>query len=112
MLFRNPQAFAAILMIAGTSLLVYFGEQWYRLPPWSEAEIEQSVELNLAMDLQRLGPHLRPTGEKLERLRQLVRGEVEGQINRERHDLERWIGAGLLLAVLGLGQWAAVSRRK
>ena len=112
MLFRNPQAFAAILMIAGTSLLVYFGEQWYRLPQWSEAEIEQSVELNLALDLKRLGPHLRPSSEKLEHLRRLVRGEVEGQIKRERHALERWIGAGLLLAVLGLGQWVAVARRK
>lgn len=104
MLFRNPQAFAFVMIAIGIGLLGYYGEQWYRLPKWSEAEIEQSVELNLAIDLKRMGPLMQPTGEKLERLRGIVRGEVVGEISREREKLERWIGAGLLLVVVGLGQ--------
>jgi hypothetical protein len=109
MLFRNPKALAFLMFAVGIGLLGYFGEQWYRLPKWSEAEIEQSVELNLAIDLNRMGPHLRPTGEKLERLRGIIRAEVEGEIRREREQLERWMGAGLLLLVLGAGQWAALA---
>ena len=111
MLFRNPRAFAFTLIAAGLGLLAYYGEQWYRLPEWSEAEIEQSVALNLAIDLQRMGPHLRPEGEKLQRLREMVRAEVESEIQRERENLERWLGLGLVLSVLGLGQFAAARRR-
>lgn len=113
MLVRNPRAFSFVLAAIGIGLVLYYGEQWYRLPKWSEAEIEQSVELNLAMDLQRRGPHLQPTGEKLEALRDTVRAEVEAEIRRDRETLERWIGLGLLLAVLGVGRFiiSAASRR-
>ena len=104
MLFRNPRVFAFVLLATGAGLCGYAGEKLYRLPQWSEAEIEQSVELNLQLDLRRLGPHLQPTGEKVEKLRQIVRAEVEGEINRERSELERWLGLGLLMLVLGAGQ--------
>lgn len=111
MLFRNPKALAFLMIAIGLGLLGYYGEQWYRLPQWTEAEIEQSVELNLAIDLNRMGPHLRPTGEKLERLREIVRSEVQGEIRREREGLERWIGAGLILLVLGAGQTVFALRK-
>ena len=104
MLFRNPRAFAFVLIAIGTGLLAWYGPQWQRLPEWSDAEIEQSVELNLQLDLQRMGPHLTPSDEKLERLRDVIRAEVLGEIRREREELERWLGLGLLLGVLGLGQ--------
>ena len=104
MLFRNPQAFAFVMIAIGIGLIGYYGERWYRLPQWTEGEIEQSVELNLAIDLKRMGPLLQPTGEKLERLRGIIRAEVAGEIRRERETLERWMGAGLLLVVVGLGQ--------
>jgi peptidoglycan/xylan/chitin deacetylase (PgdA/CDA1 family) len=104
MLFRNPQALAFVLIALGTGLLAWYGPKWYELPEWSEAEIEQSVDLNLAIDLQRMGPHLQPTGERLERLRDMVRAEVQADIRREREVLERWLGGGLILTVLGLGQ--------
>lgn len=110
MLFRNPRALAFTLIAGGLGLIAYYGEQWYRLPVWSDAEIEQSVDLNLAIELQRMGPHLRPQGDKLERLRQIVRAEVEGDIRREREEIERWLGAGLLFTVLGLGQAAFAAR--
>lgn len=104
MIFRNPRAMAFVLIAFGLGLTAWYGEQWYRLPQWSEAEIAQSVELNLSLDLQRLGPHLQPTGERLAELRGRVRAEVEAEIGRERHEIERWLGLGLVLIVLGAGQ--------
>lgn len=104
MIFRNPRALAFLLLAIGTGLVGYHGEKWYRLPHWSEGEIAQSVELNLQIDLARRGPHLQPTGERLEALRRSIRQEVEAEIRREREEPERWIGLGLVLLVLGSGQ--------
>lgn len=104
-MLRNPRAFAFVLAAIGIGLIAWYGEQWYRLPTWGEAEIAQSVELNLALEQQRRGPHLQPTGEKLDALRQALRAEVEAEIRRDRQGLERWIGLGLLLVVFGLAQW-------
>ena len=106
MLLRNPRALAFLLAALGLGVAAWYGEQRWRLPAWSEAEIEQSVELNLAVELQRRGPHLQPAPERLEHLRQTLRTEVEAEIRREREQLERWIGFGLVLTVLGLGLWA------
>lgn len=102
--FRNPRAMAFVLIAFGLGVAAFYGERWYRLPAWTEAEIEQSVELNLALDLQRLGPHLQPSRERLEQLRSMVRAEVEGEIRREREEVQRWVGLGLVLIVLGAGQ--------
>lgn len=104
MLFRNPRAMAFVLITFGLGLAAFYGEQWYRLPSWSETEIEQSVELNLELDLQRLGPHLQPTPERRADLRRRIRNEIEAEIRREREDLQRWVGLGLVLIVFGAGQ--------
>jgi len=112
MLLRNPRLLAFLLAAMGIGLAGYYGEQRWRLPAWSEAEIAQSVELNLAVELQRRGPHLQPAPERLEALRGILRAEVEAEIRREREQLDRWVGLGLVLTVLGLGVWAraALSR--
>jgi hypothetical protein len=103
MLLRDPRVFAFVLIAFGVGLLGWYGPKWYALPDWSDAEITQSVELNLALDLQHRGPLLQPTGERLEELRRTVRAEVVGEIKRERDELERWLGAGLVLCVFGAG---------
>lgn len=104
---RNPRTFALVLAAIGLGIVLWYGEQRARLPQWTEAEIEQSVELNLQLELQRRGPHLQPQGERLDALRRTLRAEVEGEIRRERDGLDRWIGAGLLLVMFGAGQWLA-----
>ena len=106
MLLRNPRLLAFLLAAIGAGIAAWYGEQRWRLPAWSEAEIVQSVELNLAVELQRRGPHLQPSPERVEALRVTLRDEVEAEIRREREQLERWIGFGLVLVVLGLGMWA------
>lgn len=112
MLLRNPRAFAFLLTAIGVGLVAYYGEQLWRLPQWNETEIAQSVELNLAVELQRRGPHLQPTGERLEALRRTLRAEIEAEIRRDRLPLERWIGFGAMLIVFGLGQWLLVALKK
>ncbi|HUS25251.1 MAG TPA: hypothetical protein VM369_09895 [Candidatus Binatia bacterium] len=104
MLFRNPRVFAFVLLATGLGLAGWYGEEWLRLPEWSEAEIAQSTELNLQLDLQRMGAQLAPTGERLDELRRIVRAEVEAEVRHDRETVARWLGLGLLLAVLGLGQ--------
>jgi hypothetical protein len=107
MLLRNPRAFAFVMAAIGLGLVAFYGEQLWRLPAWNEAEIAQSVELNLALELQRRGPHLQPVGERLEALRRMLRAEVESEIGRERATLQRRVGVGLLLLTFGAGQWLA-----
>ncbi len=104
MVSRRLQSFAYLLLLSGVGLLTYFGSEWTQLPEWTEAEITQSVELNLAIDLQRMGPNLQPEGEKLDRLRALVRVEVEAEIREDREQVERWLGLGLICLVFGISQ--------
>ena len=105
MLFRNPRLLAYLMIAIGLGLLGYYGEQLWRLPTYSPAEVEQSVEMNLALDLARMGPHLQPTAEKLAALRDIVRAEVEAEIRHERQQLERWVGVGAILCMLGIGMF-------
>lgn len=112
MLLRNPRVFAFVLAAIGLGLAAWYGEQRLRLPQWSAAEIEQSVELNLQLELQRRGPHLQPQGERLDDLRRTLRAEVEAEIRRERDTLDRWIGVGLLLLVFGIAQWIGDALRR
>lgn len=100
----------ALLLAVGFGLCGYYGLEWYELPTYSEEEITASVDLNLQIDLQRRGPHLQPDAAGLQRMREMVRAEVEAEINREREKVQLRFGVGLIALVLGLGQ-AAASRR-
>lgn len=104
MIARNPRALAFFLLAAGGGLLLWYGESWHKLPTWSEGEIEQSVELNFALEQQRRGPALPLDGAKADRMREVLRAEIHGEIAAERRELERWMGLGAVLVVLGLGQ--------
>ncbi len=93
--------FHAIFAI-GVALCAYYGQAWWKLPDYSPADIDASVEVNLAMDLSRRGPHLQPDEAGLERLRRQIRAEVEGSIKRQTDTVQLRFGIGLLCLVVGL----------
>lgn len=87
----------------GLGLLGWYGMTWYELPRYSESDIDGSVAANLAVDLARLGPNLRPDAAGMEKLRGQIRLEVLADIQRERAEAERGLGVGLICLVLALG---------
>jgi len=94
----------ALMLALGLGLCGYYGVEWYQLPEYSEADIAASVELNLQLDLQRRGPHLPLDEERRERLREMIRAEIESEISREQETIQLRFGVGLVALVLGLGQ--------
>lgn len=101
---RNPMLMPFVFAALGAGLLAWYGLAWYELPVYSEGDITASVEANLAVDLARLGPNLQPDASGLLRLRAQIRSEVEGDINQDRRDSERGVGAGLLCLIVAAGQ--------
>ena len=105
---RRPlSTLPAFLLALGLGLCGYYGMEWWQLPEYSEADIAASVELNLALELQQRGPHLKPNPERLEQLRETLRAEVEGEIRREREKVQLRFGIGLIALVLGAGHLAS-----
>lgn len=101
---RTPlRSLPALLLAVGFGLCGYYGLAWYELPTYSEEEVAASVELNLQIDLQRRGPHLQPDATGLQRMREMVRAEVEAEINHEREKVQLRFGVGLIALVLGAG---------
>lgn len=96
-----------LLFVAGLALASYYGWAWMELPAYTEADIEESVQLNLAIELAQRGPHLQPTPERMERLSARIREEIEGRIAQERETVQRRFGIGLLLVVVGLSRLMA-----
>lgn len=94
----------ALMFAVGLGMLMFYGHAWWRLPAYSAEDIEQSVELNMAIDLQRRGTSGRLNHEQVERLRTQLRDEVVAAIAADEREALRYIGIGLLLAVMGLGQ--------
>lgn len=89
------------IFIIGVCLSGYYGHALWTWPHYSDADIDQSVELNLAIDLSRRGPHLMPNEAGMTRLREQIRNEITGELSLQRTQAERRFGVGLLLAVAG-----------
>lgn len=104
---RSPRTFTTMLLALGVGLCSYYGYEWRQLPEYSEADIETSVELNLQLELQQRGPHLRPDETGTARLRDLIHREITAEVTQQREKIELRFGVGLIALVLGLGQVAA-----
>jgi hypothetical protein len=100
-LLRNPRALSFLLVALGLGLIAWYGDARWRSPQWSEAQLEEETQLRLAVELHRRGPHLQPDAERLRVLHRTLRAEVDAELQRGRQELERWIGVGALLCVLG-----------
>lgn len=113
---RTPPAGAvgALLAAFGLGIALWHGWDWYHLPRWSPAEIEQSVELNLVLDLRRTGTTM-PDPAQADAMRARIREELEAEIAREQETPRGYTLAGLVIALFGLGQMlirTATARRR
>lgn len=100
--YLMPSFFATL----GLGLCGWYGLALYELPRYSEQDIALSADANLAMDLSRMGEHLRPDAAGVQRLRVQVEQEVRAEIAREREAPQQGIAMGLLCLVAGLGSFA------
>ncbi|AXQ28440.1 hypothetical protein D0B54_06980 [Solimonas sp. K1W22B-7] len=106
------QALPIIALTVGLGLSAYYGEKWYLLPQYGEQDLRASVELNLALDLERRGPALQPSPEDRERLRQQIRQEIEADIARERKEATQGLISALLMLLFGGGYVGYVLTKK
>lgn len=96
-------ALPIIAVALGLGLGAYYGERWYKLPQYTEQDLQASVELNLAMDLERRGPQLQPVPAEHERLRRQIRQEIDADIARERQGATQGFMAAMLMLLFGGG---------
>lgn len=97
----------ALLFAVGLGMAIHHADIWSRLPEFSAAELEQSVEVNLAIDLQQHSGRATPSDGELRALRRQIRAELDAEIIHERRAAQRGFATGfsLLLAGLALMIW-------
>ena len=99
---------AFLIFSIGLGICFYYGQQWYELPTYTEADIDASTELNLQMDLQRLGPLSQPkTKDELELMRAKLHAEIAGSIKQQSDKIHLRFSVGLIALILGLGQFVS-----
>lgn len=95
---------AFLFAAVGGGLLIYGALQWRQLPQYSDQDIDSSIELNLGLDLARLGPDRQPPPDKIEFMRKTIRAEIDAQIAQDRERVQGWLLGGAALLVIGLMQ--------
>lgn len=106
-------ALPAVLFLVGLGLSLHYGHAWWRLPVYSEDDIAASVELNLAMDLQR-GRSLAaaPDSAALSGLRRQLEQELRSEIKKERLEVMQAFAGSLGALALSIGQMYWLRRRQ
>lgn len=105
-------ALPAVLFLVGLGLSLHYGHAWWRLPAYSEADISQSVELNLAMDLQRERRELPLSETELAERRQQLREELQTLLATEKKQKQSGLTAGLLMLALSFSYFVWLSRAR
>ena len=98
------RALPAMMFVGGIGLAAYAWDEWRQLPTYSDADVERSVDRNLAIDLARMGPQAKLGNDQLDQMRAEVREEVLSDIASEKSGAQKKLGLGLVAMVLGLGQ--------
>ena len=89
----------ALLFAAGLGMSLHYGHAWWQLPSYTPEEIEQSVDLNMALDSQHKGL---AEASVLLAQQAVVRREVLEEISKERRDVQSYFLAGVVLTFMGL----------
>lgn len=97
-------AIPALLFAFGLGAVFHYGHAWYRLPVYSPAELEQSVEINLALDLQSRDAAFNADSASIHQLRVRIHDELQAEIAGEQREVQRGVATGLILLAMGLGQ--------
>ena len=105
---RNPTSLPALLVAVGLAFSAYYGDQLWRFEPKTEEQVQELLQIRLATELVQRGEHMRPQGEKLLRLVRTIETEVRAEDEIAKKDIERWLGIGLFVLVIGLGQYVFV----
>ncbi len=100
----------ALMFAGGLGMVMYYGHAWWRLPDYNEADIEASVELNLAADLLRRDTAFRSDPARIEALRGDVQEELTRTIAAEKTEVRRYTATGLVLLLVGLAQMILMRR--
>ncbi len=103
-------AIPALFFAVGLGMMFYYGDLCYQLPVYSQAEIEQSVELNLVLDLRQRDTALVADPAQLTQRRADIRSSLLTEIQQEQWQAQRGIGIGLILLAMGLGQMFVLRR--
>lgn len=98
-----PAAVGALVAALGFGLALWHGWDWYQLQRWTAAEIEQSVDLNLALDLSRTQTAA-PSAEETHAMRDRIRAELQAEIEKELEKPRGYVVAGVIIGLFGLGQ--------
>lgn len=110
---RDPRPFAFFLIAGGIGLSLWYGLEWWQMPRRTPEQVQEQVEIRLALELQHMGPQLQPTGERLQQLVGMIRAEVEAGEKRQLQEIERWIGLGLVMTVFGASSFVlSLARRR
>lgn len=100
----------ALMFAAGLGMAMYYGELWWHLPSYSATEVEQSVELNLALDLQRREAAGGGKPADLDGLRASIRTELLQSIADEARQPKLLAATGLAMMLIGLAQMILLRR--
>ena len=95
-------ALPAVLFLVGLGLSLHYGHAWWRLPVYSEDDVAASVDLNLAMDLQRRSGGTPLDVASLEAMRRKVDQEIRADIAHDREGVQRGFAAGTAALLLSL----------
>ncbi|MGQ0619433.1 MAG: hypothetical protein ACT4QA_05880 [Panacagrimonas sp.] len=109
-----PGAVGAIVAALGFGVACWYGWDWYQIPRWTEAQIEQSVELNFVLDLKRTGAEP-PSPDAAQAMREHIRSDLRAEIAKERELPRDYTLAGLVIGLFGLAQMfvrMALARRR
>lgn len=97
-------AIPALLFAVGLGAVFHYGHAWYRLPVYSPVEIEQSIEINLALDLRGRTAAFSADPVLVGQLRERIHAELQAEIAGEQREVQRGMATGLILLAIGLAQ--------
>ena len=91
MLMRNPTRLPALLVAVGLAFSAYYGDLLRKFEPRSEEQIRELIQIEVAKALVAQ-----------------IEAEVRAEDRLAKREIEKWLGIGLFVLVIGIGQYVFV----